>query len=168
MLKYVYIIRQNVDKVTNIIAIVGSCLLFSMMILMSSDVIARYVATRPINGADEVVGFLLLCLSACAIVYCQQKKKHIRMTLLFDRLSPRVQDSLDTFSSLLGFIITSLMAWQLFYAASKFVLSPLGNTSRTLNIPWFPFMIILGIGFVLFLFIFLIDICISISKLVKK
>lgn len=149
---------------------IGSCAIFAIMVLMTSDVIGRYFFKHPIIGSDEIVGILLICLAACAFSYTQRLKQHIRVDLLTSHFPVKVRLALDIITNLIALLVISGIAWQMFVAAQRYLLHLQGGSpvSVTLEIPWSPFIIILGVGFVIFALILLADFIGDILKVGKK
>lgn len=164
------VISMIVNKVfarpLDMMVIVGSAVLMCMMLLMTADVVGRYILKHPITGADEVVGFLLLCLAACSIAYTQKEKAHVRVILIAERLSPRSQTYLDVLVHFLGLAIVALISWQMFNGGRIYFIEP--RLTENLSITWFPFMFLLGIGFTIFGIIILADLLFTIAKAVKR
>ena len=148
----------------------GSLIILAMILLMDSDVIGRYVFKHPIQGADELIGFLFLCLAACSFSYTQKEKKHIRIELLIERIPLKARQGFDLLAYLITLTMAILISRQLFIAAQKFILNKQSGSSVTeiLGIPWSPFLIILGIGFTIFALVSLTDVIIATIKLVKR
>jgi TRAP-type C4-dicarboxylate transport system permease small subunit len=148
----------------------GSVVIMVMMLLMTADVVGRYVLNKPILGTDELIGFLFLCLAACSFSYAQWTKTHIRIELFLERFPARTRLILDTFTYLLTFAMSSLIAWQLFVATQQFLskLQSGNSVSEILAIPWYPFLIILGLGFSILAFITLFDIILAVLRMVKR
>src|SRR4030042_391852 len=65
--------------------------LTGMMLLTVADVVGRYFFNRPIRGAYELVGFLLVWAGSWGMGYCQIKRGHIRVDFIMQRLSQKNQ-----------------------------------------------------------------------------
>lgn len=148
----------------------SSVLLIVIMLLMAADVILRFLFRRPIEGSDELVGLLLLCIAACAFSYTQLDKRHVRIELFFEHLPKKVQLFLNIFNFLLAFAIASLIAWRMFVAARMYILNLQGGSpvSDVLGLPWFPYLVIAGIGFSIFALVLLADLLMTFGKAVKR
>lgn len=146
----------------------GSFIILVMIILVDSDVVGRYLK-QPIQGTDELIGFLFLCFAACSFSYTQKEKKHIRIDLFLNKIPPRGRLALDFVCYLFTFVAASLISRQLFIVARQFILDLQSGSSvsEILSIPYSPFLIILGIGFAVFALVSLSDTIISIIKLAK-
>jgi TRAP-type transport system small permease protein len=150
----------------NMMLIAGMVVLAAIMLLMTADVFGRYLFRHPLTGADEAVGFLLLCLTAFSIAYALKEKMHIRIDFIVERFPVTIQMALDILAYLVGLLITVLIAWQLFVGAWNYILHP--RVTENLNIPYYPFIIILGLGFVVFALTFFTELLAAIKKVVKR
>ena len=154
-------------KVTRL---VGAFAISVMMLLMTVDVLGRYFFKHPILGSDEIVGLLNVCLAAACFGYTQRLKGHIRVDLLTERLSPRVRLILDIFTNLISVGVVFLIVWQVIAGAQEFILGTRAgsHSSLVLGIPWYPFVLIFGIGFGVFGLAILADLVTGIIKLGNK
>ena len=161
-------VERGLGSVSRVMAIIAACALAIMMLLTAADVGGRYFFNRPIIGAWELVGLLLVCAGTFGFAYCQIHKRHIRVTFLFDRFPPRVQAVFNSLAYLIALGVSSVICWQcLVRVKFYFLLGPKG-LSYTLNIALWPFMLILAIGAGMLAIILLIDIFHSLAKAVRK
>lgn len=173
-----HLLSEKINDVTRkvmrvpirLMAIIGSCAVVAMALITVGDVTGRYVAKRPIEGSDELVGLVLVCLCVCGFAYCQMGNGHIRVDLLTSHLPRRARPGFDAFAHFVALSITSLICWQMFAASLRFMLNLQGgNTvSETLGIPWFPFLLSLGIGFGIFALVLLVNTVTSILKVANR
>jgi TRAP-type C4-dicarboxylate transport system permease small subunit len=147
-------------------SIVGEVFLFIMMILTVADVAGRYFFNRPLQGTNELTGLSLVCVAASALAYSQIKKGHIRVDLISGRLSPRGQNILDAIAYLFCLFASVLITWQTFVRAASYIVSK--RATETLVIPFFPFMLLLGLGFFFLALVSLVDLIKSLAKVVAK
>jgi TRAP-type C4-dicarboxylate transport system permease small subunit len=163
--------RSAVDKLLSVLekeSILGMVVLFAMMMLTVVDVVGRYFFNRPVQGTNEITGLLLVLVAASALAFSQIKKGHIRVDLITGRLSPRGQMILDAIAYLFCLFGSALITWQTVLRGISYMQATRGNLTETLNIPFFPFMLILGLGFFLLAVVALIDFIRSLVKAVKK
>jgi TRAP-type transport system small permease protein len=167
-------VSAAVDKIfsspVKIMMAIGAGLLAIIMLLMTFDVIGRYIFKHPINGSDELVGLLLLCVAACAFSYTQKEKRHIRIDVIIDHIPHKLHLVFNVFNGLLTLGMLSVMTWQMFLAARRFVLGLQSGSaaSEVLGIPWYPFLIIMVIGFGIFTLVMLADTIIDFVKAMNK
>jgi TRAP-type transport system small permease protein len=145
---------------------ISSVLLMVIVFLVTADVIGRYIFKHPINGSDELAGLLLLCVAACAFSYTQTKNQHIRIDIFIKTLPKKARLVLDMFNFLVTLVVTALISWQVFAAASRIILNLQGGSkvSEQLHIPWLPILIILGLGFAIYALVILASAVMALTK----
>jgi TRAP-type C4-dicarboxylate transport system permease small subunit len=149
-------------------SIVGAIVLFIMMLLTVGDVVGRYFFKRPIQGAHEITGLLLVCLAACALAYSQIKKGHIRVDLITERLPPKGRQIIDVVAYLFCLFASSLITWQTLIRAGDYFFATRGNLTEVLGIPFFPFLLITGLGFFCLALVSLVDFIQSVIKVIRE
>ena len=126
------------------LALVGVFCLFLMMLLVSADVIARYVA-KPIPGTLEITEFLMAFLIFFSLAYTMAKGGHVRVTVLTGRFSPRWQAICEYLALVLGLLVMALVTWasfKYFWGAYQAGAIAMG----LIDIPTWPFLATVPIG----------------------
>ena len=164
------VVKKIFSSPVRIMAAISSIFLALITLLVTSDVIGRYLFKHPIKGSDELVGLLLLCVAACAFSYTQTQNRHIRIDILLSRVHPRARLGFDIYNYLFSLGIFGLITWQIFVTARKYILNLQGGTSNSeiLSIPWSPFLIILGLGFAIYSLVLLSDLIVVCVKAAKR
>jgi len=160
-------IESGVISMNKLMAYVGGVALTAMMLLTVADVIGRYVFSKPIRGTYELVGFLLVGAGSLGLGYCQVKKGHIRVDFLLQRFPEKVRAILTVLANFLGFVAFSLLCWRCILYA-QYYLSATGNHTDTLNIPLFPFVLVLAVGTGMLALVLLFDLIHSIIQVKSK
>jgi len=101
-----------VTRIARVLANISVALLAIMLFLGVADVLGRYIFNRPVTGTLEVFEILLPGIVMLSVAYTQLNKAHIRVELLFNRLSPRLQAAISFATSLWLTILFVLVAWQ--------------------------------------------------------
>ena len=106
--------------------------LFAMTVLTTADAFLRYLFNKPLEGVEELtVEFFMPALVFFAISHIFKTGGHVRITLISDRLPPRVQRALWCLFDLLTAALFALIAWGLFrrtagaYRMNEYSSSPL-------------------------------------------
>ena len=147
-------------------SVVAAYVLFVMMSLTVADVLGRYLFFRPVTGAHELVGFLLVCAATWGLAYCQLQKRHIRVTFLFERLSQKTGAIITILAYVIGLGISSLMFWQVVKLFNRYLVK--GVETETLGMPYTPFIIILAIGVLMLAIILIKDLIHSFISLRRE
>ncbi len=86
------------------------------------DVACRLAFRRSVPGAIELVEFSLVTMVFAGFGYVQDKRAHIRVTLLTEHLNPAVGRVMDMVACISSCVLVCLMAWSLFkLGLSRFV-----------------------------------------------
>lgn len=110
-------------------------ILISMMMLTTTDVVARYVFNSPIKGAYELTELLMASLAFLALPLATKSGEHIEVHLL-DVSKPLVLRWLSKGIVILsGLMVFGAMAYQLWEHAEK--LKRYGQVTNALEIPLF-------------------------------
>jgi TRAP-type C4-dicarboxylate transport system permease small subunit len=122
----------------------------------------RDAISRPLRGAYELSSYILSVFVLLGLAYTQQFKDHVRVTILIDRLPPRLSAALSIFTILLTMFIVLVMTWQGVVVAFE-----ASSVSDMLRIPQLPFRLLVTVGG-LFLFLeFLFDLVDEARRLVQ-
>ena len=155
----------HVNKAAAWIASVALCV---MVLITIVDVVGRYCFNKPLPGAWEIIGLLLVCAGTWAWGYCQMSKHHISVTVIIKRFSLRVQAIIRSFAYLVGFVGFSLICWQMFILAKEYFTMTQGNETLTMGVPFAPFMLMASISAGLMTLVLFIDLCHSLAEVVRR
>lgn len=142
--KTVRILERVADPLSRAMDGVGRVILALMVLLITSDVVLRYVFNRPIKGSYELIELMLVMIVFLGLAYTQMKREHIAVTLITEKLSPRAAAILESAAYLLCLAIFIVITWQSVVRAE--VLRADGTASDLLSIPIYPFMWIVVFG----------------------
>ena len=131
--------------ISRILLITGASILSVIMFLIMADVLLRYVFSKPIAGAYEMVQYMMAIVIPFGIVYCAHEKGHVSVDVLFDLLPNKTKDILNCIIYLIVLVLFLLVAWQNISFVSETYKS--GYTSPVLYVPAYPFVGTIAIGF---------------------
>ncbi|WP_084783241.1 TRAP transporter small permease [Bacillus dakarensis] len=121
-----------------------------MMVFITIAVILRNL-NHSIMGDYEIVQLLMIVVIMMGLPYVQQIKAHVSIGLIVDRLPKKIQKVLDVISYLLTFVVCELIGWVNIQVAIDYFVSY--RTSLLLKVPLYPFLFIIGIGFIIWGFV---------------
>jgi len=135
---------------------------FAMMILISWDVIARYVFNSPLLFSDEVSGYLLVYICFFGAAGTLKEKRHVNVDILVNRLKTlnRKRLELVTYFLSLGFLLIFL--WHAFVMVYRSYVRGVRMPSILLTPIWIPQSLLL-IG----TFFLVLQLIIEIRKSIK-
>jgi TRAP-type C4-dicarboxylate transport system permease small subunit len=147
--------KNILDQTINVMFGFAGVLLLLAMIIISVGVASRYLLGRPIGWAIEIVEYSLLYIAFLTAPLVLRRGGHVRMDLIFNRLSPRLQSTLNLITSTLSTIVCFILFW--FGARVTGDLFRTGYTTPTvLEVPKFVVIGIIFIGFGILFVLFLI------------
>lgn len=112
-----------------------------LVCLVTVDVVLRYVFNAPLQWARDVNGLLLLASTFCALPHAWDRAYHIRMELLYGRVSPERRRVLDVMAALAGIVFFGFMAVQGALYVPFMIRT--NETGEDLLLPIWPFMVLL-------------------------
>jgi TRAP-type transport system small permease protein len=144
----------------------GVLILAIMMPLTVVHAIGRYGFNAPVPGLIEISSFLLLIGIFLTGAYTMTQKGHIDLFILTGRFSQRTQAIIGSVMYLLCFCFISLAMWQSFIRGTT-LMNPTLTTS-ILKTPVYPFLFIMGFGWLLFGLVVLLQMINFVIKAVKR
>jgi TRAP-type C4-dicarboxylate transport system permease small subunit len=114
----------------------------ALVVLVTTDVLLRYVFSAPLQWARDVNGLLLLISIFCALPHAWDRAYHIRMEVFYSRFTRARRRVADVLSSVAGVVFFGFMAVQ----AARFVpfMIQTGETGEDLDFVLWPFMAVLS------------------------
>jgi TRAP-type C4-dicarboxylate transport system permease small subunit len=137
---------HSVSRKANWFAIV--VIMTAMMLLITLDVILRYVLNSPLAWGQEVTGYMLMAIIFMSIGYCWIEKGHIRMELVYERVSGRGRAILDVLAPLVGLFFWGALAYQGWLDVQSAI--DLNETGSETGLPVWPFRLVMTHGLILF------------------
>ena len=141
-------IQRVINPISRNIHYVGAFFLFIMMLLVVAHVAGRYFLKIPVPGTVELVEFLMTFVVFLGFGYGAVKKVNVSVDLFVVTLPKRVQAAIDAVTCLFSIGIVALITWQGVVQAKSLFAS--GHVSGVLNVPHYPFMVVLVVGYAVF------------------
>ncbi len=114
----------------------------ALMVVVTLDVVLRYVFNSPLAWGRDVNGVLLLTATFSALPHAWDRGYHIRMEVFYTRLHGRARDLADVVTGAAGILFFALMGVQAFRFAPY--MKSTGETGEDLLLPIWPFMAYMG------------------------
>jgi TRAP-type C4-dicarboxylate transport system permease small subunit len=115
----------------------------ALVVLVTADVVLRYVFDAPLQWARDVNGLFLLMSIAAALPHAWDRAYHIRMDVAYERFPPGLKRSVDVLSAFAGVVFFGLMAFQA--AAYVPFMVRTGETGEDLLWPLWPYMAFMSV-----------------------
>ncbi len=158
--------EKTVSRIVTAAGMGSIVLLGIMMMLTVVDVALRYLFHRPIYGGMELTEYLMVCVGTLGLAWCAKEGAHIRVDLVVSRLPQTAQKVLDVVNYILVVFVAGIIASQAFLRFM--VVRRLGVASPMLDIPQYPFLIVVSISYLLLFLISIMFLIHSISSLIAK
>ena len=143
-MKFLFSTIRKLSQIGKWIAIATMTL---MMLFITFAVVNRELFT-PVVGDVELVRLGMVVLIMFGLAYSQAEDAHVSIGLLVDRFPTRVQYMIDAVAFLVTFVICIIIGWVTFGIALEEMLGRPRSTDL-LEIPFYPFRFVIGLGFVL-------------------
>jgi len=145
--------RATVERCNYALGMASGLGILAMGLILTYEVLVRYLLNAPTIWVQETSIYLYMWTMLAAGSYTLQKRKHVHVDLVVERLPARPRSLLEAMTSAVGTIfcaIVSVQAYQMIAATVRF-----GKVSATpLRVPlWIPQSALL-MGFVLLTFQF--------------
>jgi TRAP-type C4-dicarboxylate transport system permease small subunit len=155
-------------NISRVMAVIAAIVLAIMMVLTVADVAGRNLYLKPIEGTYELVGIMLVIAGCLGLGYCQLNLGNIRITVLSDLFPPRGQAIIFLIAYIIAAFCCGMICWQGGIRAWEYIFKQFGGIIVTLKVPYWPFMMLLAIGFGWACLIFLIDIYLTAKEVFKR
>ncbi len=97
-------VLEAIDAISEWTGRITAFLIPGMMLIMTYEVVARYLLKSPTIWAMESTQYLFLTTTALGGVYVLRHGGHVNVPILYDRLSTRTQAIVDVVTSLFFFL----------------------------------------------------------------
>ncbi len=140
-------LSQVLNKVSDVLKLIGAVALTAMMMLTVVDVIGRFFKS-PIFGSVELVGFLATIVVAAALPYTYKMDGHVGVEILVRLLPDKTQIWIDLFTRILSLVLFTLITWQMFLYAED--IQHTGEVSMNLQFPIYYIVYLLSFALLIF------------------
>lgn len=137
-------ISRSFEKVEIVFLKLSQLSILAMMVLTAADAASRYIFDKPIMGAYEITErYLMIILVFLSMSYVQKVDGHIRLDILFEKFSQKLQDVLNIFFFLLAALLMAFIGYEGAMStynaiANNLQLSGLINFPLWLSYIWIP------------------------------
>jgi len=145
-------ILRFIDWITVWTGKVSSLLAALLTAIIVYDITMRYVLIKPTSWAFEFTYMIYGVYAMLGAAYCHHYKGHVRMDLLYTRLSPRRQAVVEVFCYIfLFFPFLIVLVWKCSEHAYWAFSYGERSSASILRPPLWPFKSLIAFGFLLFL-----------------
>ncbi|HMK51971.1 MAG TPA: TRAP transporter small permease, partial [Thermodesulfobacteriota bacterium] len=87
---------RGLERVIHVLGTLAAVLIITIMILTTTDVIARYIIGSPLKGGVEISEILFLSAVYLGLSYTQLFREHVGVDLFISHFSPTTRRVLET------------------------------------------------------------------------
>ena len=149
-------IDRFVKKTAKALAEIAGWFLFACMLIVTLNVILRKIFNSPLLGTYEWVGILTAVMISLGLAYCAIVGGHIAIDFIVNKMKPGIQRIVAIICGGLACLVMGGVAVSMFQYANKLALA--GEVSPTTKIPFYLFVYIVGVGFVVLLAVLMLDV----------
>ena len=129
-------INKQLDVLTRRVAIAGFVALTVMAVLTMFDSLLRHLALARIPGFGDVGEVIFAIIIASCFPVGLLREQNIRISLLGDRVVPRLAPWLEVLGSTLTFVVFTAIAWQ--FVAMTWDMQISHRVTSTISLPAAP------------------------------
>jgi TRAP-type C4-dicarboxylate transport system permease small subunit len=148
-------LTKIVDPLVRYTVIISAAAVALMMFMTFVSVVGRITFELPVKGYFELTELFMGLMVIFGVGYTAIKKGHVRVDIISNYASPRVNAILDLFAYGICFLLFVLISWQGFNNGLDNL--DVGLTTSILSIPVFPFNMLLSVGTAILSLVFLRD-----------
>ena len=157
--------EKIITLVSRYLNYIGMGFLIVLMLLITADVLLRATLNHPIKGSVELAELVMVMTIFLAMAYVQVQRRNIAVDILYDKFPAKVRAILDVIMTTLCLGISVLILWR--SIEFQMYLQDSGRGTVVLNIPLFPFQLMVVIGYFMLCLVFITHVADAIRKAVK-
>ena len=105
------IVASFFDRTISFFFFLSAVFLIFLMVAVTTEVVARYFFNRPQMWVVESCEDSLLYITFLGTAWLLRKEGHVKIDIVTNRLNPRTDAVVHTITSLMGVVISLIIAW---------------------------------------------------------
>ena len=105
------LLDRIIDRILDVTAVVGGCMVVFQMLIVCLEVILRYFFNRPTTWVTEISSYILVWVPFLCVAWVEKRNQHIRMDLLYGTLGPKARSVFDTVHASVTIIVCIVIFW---------------------------------------------------------
>ena len=142
-------IGSFLDKVMSGLAWLAGWLMMLALLMVCLDVVLRYFFNSPIGGVLQFSEYVLLYIPFLAAAYVLKDERHIKIDIILNRLSPKVQVAVNLITSIFGVFVLLVLSYYGTYITFDYYRRGV-PTLKYYKIPEFLVIMVIPLGCFLF------------------
>ena len=124
---------------------IAAACVFMIMAVSVTNIFLRAVFKSPLTGTIDIVCIMGTVAIGLALAYSTYNKAQIAVPILVNKFSQGWQDGIDFCTNVLSLVFWVAVVYNLVLSSKEMYLK--GLTTGTLNLPLYPVMLLLALGF---------------------
>ncbi len=162
------LIEKSIYRVSGWLGVLSAVALFLMMMVTVVDVGGRYLFNKPLYGAYEMIGMLLVAAGPLGMALCQKERSHITVYLVVDLLPVRIQEILKAFALFISFGLFSIITWKMTQLTVAYYSRGRGGISPDLGISLGHVSVVFSVGALMFSLVLLLHLVQALTQLMRR
>jgi len=125
------------------IAGAGVLCVMAMMVMITSDVIARYVFNRPTMWADEMATYLMIAIVFLGLAQNLRQGDHIRIDVVTNLVPSHARLFLEVIAYAVGIVFSAMLAVACWFRFDNFWVHKTTSDSPVMTELWIPMVPVL-------------------------
>ena len=106
------ILGEKISRVTGLISgMLGAFLILAMTLLITIDVLGRFLFSKPTMVATEMSGYMLVGITFLGLAYTQRQGRNVEIILLTQQLSKKLQKQIRTINLVVSVVVAIWLIW---------------------------------------------------------
>ncbi|PYZ94826.1 TRAP transporter permease DctQ [Salipaludibacillus keqinensis] len=158
--------EKFIDSLSKGLHYVAQLILVAMMLMITADVLGRWIFNFPIKGTYDFTQSGLSMMIFLGLAYTHNVKEHISIDFLVEKFPEKVQNIMNSFINIFIAGIIGLLAFQLWGNSQRLFHS--NTVTGDLNLPIYIFAIMATIGTTVFALTAVMNAIVYAQKVVSK
>jgi TRAP-type C4-dicarboxylate transport system permease small subunit len=158
--------ERMINKLNKGLHYVAQLILVAMMLMITFDVLSRWIFNFPIIGTYDFTQSGLSMVIFLGLAYTHQLKEHISIDLIVEKLPKKIQSICNSVINLFIAGLMSVLALQLLHNARR--LHDSNTVTGDLNLPIYLFAILAAFGTFVFALTAVMNGIVYLQKVVKE
>lgn len=136
------VLLRWIDYTSEAGGIVGAVCMLLVTVIIVFEVIMRYLFNSPTTWVGEMSIYLSMGIGFMALAYALKSDGHFPITVLIDRLTPKMRSRLKVFTDFAGFLYSTTFIFK-GYEMAKFAYEIEDVSSGMMEVPlWIPWSLV--------------------------
>jgi TRAP-type C4-dicarboxylate transport system permease small subunit len=131
-------VADVLDWIDQLGAYLAALALSVMSGIVVLEVLLRFFLTQSTLIADEIAAYMLAAMSFCALGYALRTEAHLRIQLVFERLSPALRRRFEIAFVLIGIGSMTVFTWWLYRMVVQSFVLKVDSQSQIETPLWIP------------------------------